>query len=163
MGISHISKANIGTQLITTTSSGEPDWSIIPTVPASVMDTPFDFRALKPIGKDIDDADPQLKLAGGYDHNFCLTAHYAACAYSPKTEIVMNVFTDMKGVQLYTGNGLKGNVGKSRYGRRSGFCLETQVYPDAINRDDCDKPILKAGENFHSQTMFNFLCKKLKV
>ena len=135
----------------------------IPTVRCPVEGTPFDFRMLKPIGKDIDDADPQLRIAGGYDHNYCLAAYHAARAYSPKTEIVMNVYTDMKGVQLYTGNGLKGNVGKSTYGRRSGFCLETQFHPDAINRDDCDKPILKAGEQFYSQTLFSFLCKKLKV
>ena len=140
------------------------DDDLIPTVCASVEGTPFDFRELKPIGKDIDDAtDPQLKIAGGYDHNFCLTAHHAALAYSPKTDVIMNVFTDMKGVQLYTGNFLTGNVGKSQYNKRSGFCLETQFYPNAINRDDCEKPILKAGQEFHSQTLFSFLCKKLQV
>ena len=139
------------------------DKDLIPTTPCSVEGTPFDFRTLKPIGRDIDSDDQQLKLAGGYDHNFCLTAHYAACAYSPKTEIVMNVFTDMKGVQLYTGNFLLGHVGKSAYNKRSGFCLETQFYPNAINRDDCDKPILKAGEKFYSQTLYSFLCQKLNI
>lgn len=139
------------------------DKDLIPTVCCPVEGTPFDFRKLKPIGKDIEAADPQLKIAGGYDHNFCLTAHYAACAYSPKTEIVMNVFTDSKGLQFYTGNFLTGQVGKSAYGKRSGFCLETQFYPNAINRDDCDKPILKAGEKFHSQTLYSFLNTKLNL
>lgn len=137
---------------------------LIPTTRCHVEGTPFDFRRAKPIGKDIhNDTDTQLKIAGGYDHNFCLTAHYAALAYSPKTDIVMNVFTDMKGMQLYTGNFLTGNVGKSKYGKRSGFCLETQYYPDAINRDDCDKPILRAGEKIHLQTLYSFLCKKLEL
>ena len=136
---------------------------LIPTTRCPVEGTPFDFRALKPIGKDIGADDQQLKIAGGYDHNFCLTAHHAATAYSPKTDVVMNVFTDMKGVQLYTGNFLTGNVGKSVYAKRSGFCLETQFYPDAINRDDCDKPILRAGQKFYSQTLYNFLCQKLRL
>ncbi|MCH5160017.1 MAG: galactose mutarotase [Clostridiales bacterium] len=139
------------------------DKDLIPTTRCPVDGTPFDFRTLKPIGRDIGQDDPQLDIAGGYDHNFCLTAHHAALAYSPKTDIVMNVFTDMKGVQLYTGNFLSGNVGKSKYGKRSGFCLETQFYPNAINRDDCDKPILKAGEKFYSRTLFSFLCKKLNI
>ena len=139
------------------------DEDLIPTVPHHVEGTPFDFRKLKAIGKDINDADPQLKIADGYDHNFCLTAHHAALAYSPKTHIVMNMFTDMQGVQLYTGNGLKGNVGKSTYGKRSGFCLETQFYPNAINRDDCAKPILKAGEQFYSRTIFSFLVEELNI
>ena len=140
------------------------DEDLIPTTLCHVEGTPFDFRKLKAIGKDIDDVtDPQIKIAKGYDHNFCLTAHYAALAYSPKTHIVMNMFTDMPGVQLYTGNGLKGNVGKSAYGKRSGFCLETQFYPNAINRDDCDKPILKAGEQFYSRTIFSFLVEELNI
>lgn len=139
------------------------DSDLIPTTRCPVEGTPFDFRKLKPIGKDINSDDLQLQIAGGYDHNFCLTAHYAACAYSPKTDIVMNVFTDMPGVQFYTGNFLKGEVAKSVYNKRAGFCLETQFFPDAINRDDCEKPILKAGEKFYSQTLYSFLCKKLNV
>lgn len=139
------------------------DENSMPTTRASVEGTPFDFRKMKSIGQDIDADDDQLKLCGGYDHNYCLNSHKVAHAYSPKTHIVMNVFTDMPGVQLYTGNKLPGNVGKSVYGKRSGFCLETQFYPNAINRDDCAKPILKAGQEFYSWTAFGFGCAELDI
>lgn len=129
---------------------------LIPTVRSSVANTPFDFRAAKPIGKDIDANDPQLKIAGGYDHNFCLVGEHAARAYSVKTGVAMDVYTDAPGMQFYTGNFLVGNVGKSAYNKRSGFCFETQFFPDAINRNDCKKPILKAGEKFYSCTKYVF-------
>ena len=133
------------------------DKDLIPTVRCAVDGTLFDFRTPKPIGKDIDNAaDSQLKIAGGYDHNFCLNGTHAAHAFSPKTGIAMDVFTDAAGVQLYTGNFLRGQVGKSVYNKRSGFCLETQFFPNAINRDDCAKPILKAGQNFYSCTKYVF-------
>ena len=132
------------------------DEDLIPTVFASVEGTLFDFREAKPIGKDITSNDIQLKIASGYDHSFCLNGTHAARAYSPKTGIVLDVFTDMRGMQLYSGNFLCGNVGKSVYNKRSGFCLETQFHPNAINRNDCDKPILKAGQNFYSHTTYKF-------
>ena len=138
------------------------DGDLIPTVAASVDGTPFDFRKMKAIGADIDADHPQLKIGGGYDHNYCLNSFKVARAYSPKTHILMNAFTSMPGVQLYTGN-FTDTVGKSRYGKRSGFCLETQYYPDAINRDDCDKPILKAGQEFYSWTAYGFHCIKLDI
>lgn len=68
----------------------------------------------------------------------------------------MDVFTDMVGMQLYTGNFLSGDEGKSVYASHSGFCLETQFYPNAINRNDCAKPILKKGDTFYSQTRYVF-------
>lgn len=132
------------------------DGDLIPTVQASVKGTPFDFRVAKPIGKDIVADDEQLRIAGGYDHSFCLKGPYAASAYSPKTGIALTVSTTAPAMQFYTGNFLSGNVGKSRYGKRSGFCLETQFYPNAINRDDCAKPILYAGQNFYSCTRYLF-------
>lgn len=129
---------------------------LIPTVRASVEGTPFDFRVAKTLGQDVNADDVQLQIAGGYDHNFCLRDDCAAYAFSAKTGIAMTVMTDMPGMQLYTGNFLCGNVGKSAYGKRSGFCLETQFYPNAINRDDCAKPILKAGQKFYSYTSYLF-------
>ena len=136
------------------------DSDLIPTIRASVEGTPFDFRTAKPIGKDIAACDPQLKLAGGYDHNFCLNDAHAAHAYSLSTGIAMDVCTDAPGVQLYTGNFLTGKVGKSCYNKRSGFCLETQFFPNAINRDDCAQPILKRGQKFYSQTIYKFSLTK---
>ena len=138
------------------------DKHLIPTVRASVDGTPFDFRTEKQIGKDINEDDVQLKLAGGYDHNFCLRDDYAAYAYSTKTGIAMTVTTTMPGMQFYTGNFLEGQVGKSAYDKRAGFCFETQFFPDAINRDDCTKPILKAGEKFYSCTEYAFSLKRLE-
>ena len=132
------------------------DETLIPTQRVTVSGTPFDFRKAKPIGKDIAQEDGQLRIAGGYDHCFCLNGEHFATAISPKTGIQMDVFTDMPGVQLYTANKLADAVGKSVYGRYSGFCLETQFYPNAINRDDCAKPVLKKGDEFHSQTRFEF-------
>ena len=134
--------------------------TLIPTVRASVTGTPFDFREFKPIGRDIDANDAQLRIANGYDHSFCLDGNHAATAFSPKTGVQMDVYTDMDGMQLYTGNFLSNEVGKSVYGKHSGFCLETQFYPNAINRSDCAKPILKQGEQFHSQTTFIFSVRR---
>ena len=128
---------------------------LIPTERVSVVGTPFDFRKAKPICRDMAD-DEQLHIAKGYDHCYCLNGEHASTAISPKTGIQMDVYTDMAGMQLYTANYLNGQKGKSVYEQHSGFCLETQFYPNAINRDDCAKPILKKGDKFHSQTKYVF-------
>lgn len=135
------------------------DNNLIPTERVSVQGTPFDFRVAKPIGRDIAEQHNQLQIAGGYDHNFCLDSEHAATVCSTKSGVQLDVYTDMPGVQLYTGNFLA-TKGKSVYGKRSGFCLETQCYPNAINRDDCAQPVLKKGEKFHSQTKYVFSVKK---
>lgn len=134
----------------------EIDEHLIPTVKAQVAGTPFDFNQAKPIGQDIDANNAQLLLAGGYDHNYCLLDNHAATVYSTKTGICMDVFTDCCGMQFYSGNFLVGQEGKSVYNKRSGFCLETQFYPDAINRGDCEQPVLKAGDKHHSSTQYVF-------
>lgn len=133
------------------------DAKLIPTgEEKSVEGTPFDFRTAKPIGRDIDEKDEDLQTAGGYDHNFCLKSSHFATAYSPKTGIRMDCYTDRPGVQFYAGNFLTGKVGKSRYPRRSGFCLETQLYPDAINKPQWQSPVLHKGERFYSKTEYCF-------
>jgi len=136
----------------------EVNGNLIPTAKSSVKNTPFDFTEAKPIGQDIDADNEQLLLAGGYDHNYCLSDYNAATVYSVKTGICMDVFTDCCGMQFYSGNFLKGQEGKSVYNKRAGFCLETQYYPNAINcsDDDVEKPILKKGDKFHSRTRFVF-------
>ena len=133
---------------------------LIPTKRALVGDTPFEFRISKPIGRDIDQQDMQLRFANGYDHCYCLDGEHAASAVSTKSGVQMDVYTDMPGMQLYTGNFLVSEKGKSVYGKRAGFCLETQFYPNAINRDDCAQPILKKGDKFHSRTTFIFSVKR---
>lgn len=132
------------------------DETLIPTKKAKVEGTPFDFRAPKLIGQDITQDDEQLKIAGGYDHNYCVSGGRIATVNSTKTGIQMDVYTDRCGVQFYSGNFLKGQVGKSQYFMRSGFCLETQFYPNAINRKDCDSPVITKGEKVHSQTTYAF-------
>lgn len=136
------------------------DETLIPTNRAGVSGTPFDFLTAKPIGRDIGSNDEQLRIANGYDHCFCLNGERAATAYSLKTGVQMDVYTDMSGMQLYTANFLANEAGKSVYNKRSGFCLETQFYPNAINRDDCAQPILKKGDKFHSQTKYVFSVKE---
>lgn len=125
-----------------------------------VAGTPFDFSIAKPIGRDIAAEDDQLKLAGGFDHNFCLDGRCAAFAFSNKTGITLRCTTDMPGVQLYTGNFLTGEQGKSKYPPRSGFCLETQFFPNAVNCPQWKSPILKKGEVFKSTTEYTFGLKQ---
>ncbi len=131
-----------------------------------VEDTPFDFRTPKPIGRDIDKDDAQLK-AGGYDHTYVIdrgeadehTMVLAAQVYEPDSGRVMEVYTDAPGVQFYTGNHLEGRfTGKSGrpYGYRSGFCLETQHYPDAPNHPQFPSTVLRPGETYQTSTRYRF-------
>lgn len=131
-----------------------------------VEGTPFDFRTAKAIGRDIEMDDVQLKNGGGYDHNFVLgpdgEMKRAAVAYSPRTGIFMSVCTTQPGVQLYTGNMTGDRIGKSghAYGKRTGFCLETQHYPNSMACPSFPSVILKAGEAYEEVTVFGFSCKK---
>ncbi len=138
----------------------EIDQTLIPTRQSPVANTPFDFRQPKQIGKDIESHHQQLLFGSGYDHNFCLHQSHCAHAYSQKTGIAMDCYTDLPGVQFYSGNFLAGNAGKSAYPKRSGFCLETQFWPDAINQENFRKPILNKGEKFYSKTQYVFSVKK---
>lgn len=138
----------------------EIDDTLIPQKQATVQGTPFDFRNAKAIGQDINQPHPQLQNGGGYDHNFCLNDSHAAYAYSQKTGIEMHCYTDLPGVQFYSGNFLAGQTGKATYPKRSGFCLETQFWPDAINHDGYLKPILNKGQQFYSKTQYLFGIKK---
>lgn len=141
---------------------GDPD--CLPTgklIP--VAGTPFDFTQAKKIGRDIGMDDIQLKNAGGYDHNFALNAgaEAAAVLYSEKTGIEMTTTTTLPGVQVYSANFLTEREGKG--GRKIGFrhalCLETQVYPDAIHNPHFPSAVLKAGDDFHTETTYTFAVK----
>lgn len=123
--------------------------------------TCFDFRVSKPIGRDIETKDAVMEYCGGYDVNFCLDGEgykQAAKAKSEKTGVVMSVWTMEKGVQLYSGNFLKGVKGKGGavYNKRNGFCLETQNYPNAINCPQYPSMVLKAGEIYSTVTEYIF-------
>jgi len=129
-----------------------------------VAGTPFDFRKPTAIGAHINDPDPQLQIGKGYDHNFVLnhsdgTLSLAARVTDPKSGRTLEVLTTQPGVQFYTANHIDGTMhGKSGavYGRRSGFCLETQHFPDSPNQPSFPSVALKPGEKYHSTTVFKF-------
>lgn len=130
----------------------------------SVYDTPMEFMDAKKIGNDISSSFAQLEYVGGYDHNYCINQgtedlNLAAIAVSDKTGIRLETKTTMPGIQFYSGNYLDGCPnGKENacYGNRSGFCLETQFYPDAINHENFAQPILRPTQTYHHQTEYSF-------
>ena len=133
-----------------------------------VEGTVFDFRRPRSIGEGIDDtSDVQVARAGGYDHTFVIRRDglepdelaHAARAEDPTTGRVLDVYTTEPGMQFYSGNFLDGTlVGKGgmRYAKRSGFCMETQHYPDTPNRPEFPSTRLDPGEHFRSRTEFRF-------
>lgn len=124
----------------------------------SVEGTPMDFRTPKPIGRDIDEDYEALNLQGGFDHNFEVFCNPCAVLTDPHSGRTMSVVTDCPGVQFYAGNFLGKDVGKNGvlYVKRSGICLETQYYPDAVNHPLWDQPVTKAGQHYHSETQYIF-------
>jgi aldose 1-epimerase len=146
------------------------DANLIPTGQfASVTGTPFDFRHLKPIGRDIRDASApqgnQLVLAHGYDHNWVINGsgyRLASVAEDPDNGIVLSTFSDQPGLQVYTGNFLVGDlVGTSGHTYRQGdaFTLETQHYPDSphhIGDPAWPSVVLNPGDTFTSRTAYQF-------
>lgn len=123
-----------------------------------VRDTPFDFRAGKSIGADIGADHEQLRRGGGYDHNFCLSGKGAAILRGARSGIEMTVETDMPGMQLYTANFLGEQKGKggAAMGPRGAVCLETQLYPNAMECYGFPSPVLRAGKRLHSETAYLF-------
>jgi aldose 1-epimerase len=141
------------------------DAGLIPTGELRPVEgTPFDFRRPMAIGARIGQADEQLELGCGYDHNFVVngpmgTLREAARVVDPKSGRVLEALTTEPGVQLYTANFLDGTaIGKSGkpYGRRSAFCLETQRFPDSPNHPDFPSAVLRAGQRFASTTVYRF-------
>lgn len=129
-----------------------------------VSGTPLNFTVRTAIGERINSPDEQIKLGGGYDHNYVLNGRgglmrLAAEVLEPKSGRVMEVNTTEPGLQFYTGNFLDGTIkgkGGKVYGKRSGFCLETQHFPDSPNRPSFPTAVLKPGERFVSQTSYTF-------
>jgi len=141
------------------------DAGLIPTGElASVAGTPFDFRTPTAVGARIDAPNQQLKLAGGYDHNFVLNdsstaLHLAARVVDPSTGRTLTVTTTEPGVQFYSGNFLDGTkTGKFgvAYPKHAALCLETQHFPDSPNEPGFPSTILRPGETMHSETIFTF-------
>lgn len=134
-----------------------------------VANTPFDFRESKQVGEDIDADNEQLQIAGGYDHNWVLNEQdsgmsFAASAYHPESGRMMEVYTTEPGIQFYSGNFLDGTLplqyGEGNYEKRSGFCFETQHYPDSPNQENFPSVVLEPGETYSSKTSFKFSVKE---
>jgi aldose 1-epimerase len=139
------------------------DASLIPTGELrSVSMTPLDFRVPMAIGARIESDHEQMKLGIGYDHNFVLgdapssATRRAATVYEPVSGRVLEVSTTEPGIQLYTGNWLDGKIGKGGVpmAKRTGFCLETQHFPDSPNRPSFPTTVLRPGQTFRSTTIF---------
>lgn len=137
----------------------EVDDNLIPTgafIP--VAGTPWDFTKAKPIGQDFDA--PELSSAPGYDHAYIIDRLHGvsrgftqfAKVYDPKSGRTLVAYTDLPAFHFYTGNYLRGQEGYVTHG---GFCLETEFYPDTVNKPNFPSCILKAGDLFESTTVYH--------
>ena len=141
----------------------ETDKNLIPTGNImKVSDTPMDFRNRKRVGKDIERDFLPLIIAKGYDHNYVFQndrkLKKVAKLFAAQSGITMTVLSDLCGLQIYTGNYLNDEQGKSGaiYKEKSGICLETQFFPNACKEKRFPSSILKAGETFKSRTVYRF-------
>ena len=140
------------------------DETLIPTGELrKVSGTPLDFTSPTPIGARINQDDEQLRVGQGYDHNFVLRRgkglELAARVHEPGSGRVLEVYTTEPGMQFYSGNFLDGTIrGKEGkvYLHRSGFCLETQHFPDSPNQPDFPSTVLRPGEEYRQTTVFRF-------
>ena len=144
------------------------DGGLIPTGEfREVAGTPFDFTEPKPIGEEIEAENEQLSLGGGYDHCWVLNDgeedfRLAASAHDGETGRLLEVYTNEPGIQFYSGNFLDGTLPSKTggtYVKRSGFCLETQHYPDSPNQADFPSVRLNPGETYSSRTMYKLTTK----
>lgn len=140
------------------------DAGLIPTGEiASVEGTPMDFTQPKQVGQEITAEFEQLRLAGGYDHNWVIdgwdgTLRQFAVVTAPKSNRQMKVSTTLPGVQFYTGNFISNQQGKQGavYQKRSGLCLETQYFPDSIHHAAFPACVFGGDKEYNSVTQFCF-------
>jgi aldose 1-epimerase len=129
-----------------------------------VAGTPLDFREPKPIGRDINAEDEQIKFGKGYDHNWVINGkpgqvRLAATVYESKSGRLMECLTDQAGLQFYSGNFLDGSlIGKGgiRYNYRCALCLEAQAFPDSPNKPHFPSVVLRPGEEYRQTTIYRF-------
>ena len=139
-----------------------------------VEGTPMDFRTPSVIADKMDTTYVYIKNATGFDHNWCLNtfkdgkgddSQVCASLYSPKTGILLEMFTNEPGVQVYTGNfqgtGIACKHGV-KYPKHVSVCLESQKYPDSPNKKDWVQPTLKPGEQYYSHAAYRFSVKEDK-
>ena len=133
-------------------------------IEASVKGTPMDLTSKVRVGDHIDDDFEQLNFAGGYDHNFCVRGYdgslrKVATVWAAKSSRIMEVYSDLPGVQFYAGNFIKeGQIGKEGavFNKRYGLCLETQYYPDAIHHSNFQSPVFGPDRKLDSVTVYAF-------
>ncbi|HEX5972043.1 MAG TPA: aldose epimerase family protein [Gemmatimonadaceae bacterium] len=157
----------LGHQVVVNASRFTPvDAGLIPTGELRLVEgTPFDFRTPAALGARIDEPDGQLETAGGYDHNFVLDSVgdralvLAARVVEPMSGRTLELRTTEPGLQLYSGNFLDGSIigkGGRRYAHRSGFCLETQHFPDSPNHPEFPSAVLRPDGQYESESVFVF-------
>lgn len=143
--------------------------SLIPTGnKLNVSMTPFDFRNYKEIKKDINADDLQLNYGNGYDHCWVLNDYkngyrLVASAFHEESGRLMEVYSDQPGLQFYTGNFLDGSLPQKEegfYNFRSGFCMETQHFPNSPNQTDFPSVTLNPNEKYNSKTTYKFKIKE---
>ncbi len=128
----------------------------------SVAGTAFDFREGIKMADGFTSGHPQVELFGGYDHNFALDGfgfRKFSTLTGDKTGIVMDSYTDRPAVQLYTGNGIQTErvcKNGAKYPVHGGLCLETQVFPNAMEYSHFPSPELKKGELYETVTEYRF-------
>ena len=140
--------------------------NMIPTGEIKSVDgTAFDFREERKIGQRIDNEEEQLIIAGGYDHNMVISDYqkaggfkeFARC-FCSDSGIGMTVSTDLPGVQFYAGNFITEILGKdkAKYNKRHGFCLETQYFPNAVNIENFESPLVDKEKKYYTKTSYSF-------
>lgn len=131
-----------------------------------VKGTPMDFTVETAVGERIDADYYQNKFGAGYDHNWVIKGYekgklnITASLKDVASGRKMEVYTDLPGVQCYSGNFLKAKIpgkGAAKYTKRTGICFETQYYPDSINKPEFPSPILRAGEEYKTTTVYKFV------
>ena len=135
---------------------------------APVAGTPMDFTEMKAIGRDIGADFEALVFGKGYDHNWVLDKEegelaLAAKAMDPASGRVLECYMDLPGIQFYTANFLQDEMpgkGNARYDYRHAFCFETQYFPDAVHKPQFPSPLLKAGDEYRTRTVYQFLVKQ---
>lgn len=146
------------------------DQDLIPTGQIEqVQFTPMDFTQPRKIRDVIDIDFTQLHLAGGFDHNFAINKpdcgiKLVASVFSPVSGLKMSIYSDLEGLQFYTGNTLNEPFGKGNtfYKKYGGLCLEPQYFPNAINTPSFRSPVFEKGQPFKTTTIYNFSNVKSK-
>ena len=142
------------------------DANLIPTGELrAVKGTPLDFTTPTVVGARIENADDQLKLGKGYDHNWVLnqksagTLTHAATVSEPTSGRVMEVWTTEPGMQFYSGNFLDGSItgkGGWTYAFRNGFCMEPQHFPDSPNHPSFPTTVLKPDQIYKNTIIYKY-------